>query len=115
MRCVLLYVVRFGRLLDTAVEARRDLSPGDGRGVEGVQRLTIPSVAPLVETLHRFAREQVVVVEVAQSERLEEIIVQVIRLAPLLFVAAAADQDLPVLVMLVVGRYVPFVLRPARN
>src|SRR5260370_16512264 len=115
MRRMSASVVRFGWLLDAAVEARRDLAPGDGRGVEGAQRLAIPSVALLVEILHRLAREQVVVVEVAQPQRFEEIVVQVIRLASLLFVAAAADQDFPVLVMLVVLRHVPFLLPPARN
>src|ERR1700732_4352530 len=99
MRRMSASVVRFGRLLDAAVEARRDLAPGDGGGVECAQLFAVPSIAALVEILHRFAREQVVVVEVAQRERLEEIVVEVVRLAPLVLVAAMGGHVFPVLVM----------------
>ena len=79
------------------------------------QDLLVPAVAVLIEILHRLAREEIVVIEIAQRERFEYVVVAILGVLQIRLVAAMRDQDFPVLMMRLVGGNVPFVLRPTRN
>src|SRR5579871_6088838 len=74
--------------LDTAIVARGDLAPGGQGIVELAENLTIPSVAVGVILFHRLAREEIIVVEIAQRQRLEDVVIAVLGVLQFRFVAA---------------------------
>src|SRR6266851_5223060 len=70
-----------------------------------------PAIASLIKILHGLAREQIVVVEIAERELLEYVVVAVLGVFQVRFGPAMSDQNFPVLVMRLVGGNVPLVLR----